>query len=132
MLLAGTLASLWLAAWAGILADLVARTGGDAASATPDGGVRAAVRATGLVPVLLLAFACVAVAIPLPERVPTWPPRSSRWFFAGTLGRMLAAPFFSVKLPDFFMADQLTSQLQGISDLLYTVRVFRFSFVLSP
>ena len=39
------------------------------------------------------------------------------------VGRMLAAPFFAVKLPDFFMADQLVSQLQGISDLLYTVRI---------
>jgi hypothetical protein len=119
LLLAGTLATLWLVAWAGILADLVARTGGAAASA-PDGGVMGAVRATGLVPVLLLAAVVVAFAVPLPERLPTWPPRSSRWFFAGTVGRMLAAPFFAVKLPDFFMADQLTSQLQGISDLLYT------------
>lgn len=121
MLLAGTLATLWLVAWAGILADLVARTSGDEA-AEADGGVAGAVRATGLVPVLLLAAVCVAVALPLPERLPTWPLRSSRWFFAGTAGRMLAAPFFAVKLPDFFMADQLISQLQGISDLLYTVR----------
>ena len=121
LLLAGTIATLWLVAWAGILADLVARTDDDASN--PASGVQSAVRATGLVPVLLLAAGVIAFAMPMPERVLTWPPRSSRWFFAGTVGRMLAAPFFAVKLPDFFMADQLVSQLQGISDLLYTVRL---------
>ena len=62
LLLAGTLSALWLAAWAGILADLVARAQRD------EDAVQDSVRATGLVPVLLLAAATLCVAIPLPER----------------------------------------------------------------
>jgi hypothetical protein len=71
------LSALWLSAWAGILADLIARVdGGDA-----DGdGVEDAVHATGLVPVLLLAAAVLAVIIPLPERCAA--DVASRAFFA--------------------------------------------------
>ncbi len=71
LLLAGTLSTLWLCAWAGILADLVkglqrAKETGAAADAAD--GLADAVRETGLVPVLLLAVALVAIIIPLPER----------------------------------------------------------------
>jgi hypothetical protein len=74
LLLAGTLSTLWLCAWAGILADLVkglqrAKETGAAADAA--NGLADAVRETGLVPVLLLAVALVAIIIPLPERCDT-------------------------------------------------------------
>ncbi|KAG4402030.1 hypothetical protein GLYMA_02G110600v4 [Glycine max] len=38
--------------------------------------------------------------------------RSSRFFFIRCLFRCICAPFFTVRLPDFFLADQLTSQFQ--------------------
>ena len=69
MLLAGTLSALWLVAWAGMLGDLVARLthDGNAVADNAD-AVADNVEAVGLVPVLLLAAAMVAVAIPLPQR----------------------------------------------------------------
>ncbi|KAF7809095.1 phosphate transporter PHO1-like protein 10-like [Senna tora] len=38
--------------------------------------------------------------------------RSSRFFFIRCLFRCICAPFYPVTLPDFFLADQLTSQVQ--------------------
>ncbi|XP_027361243.1 phosphate transporter PHO1 homolog 10 isoform X2 [Abrus precatorius] len=38
--------------------------------------------------------------------------RSSRFFFIQCLFRCICAPLFLVRLPDFFLADQLTSQFQ--------------------
>ncbi|KAK7274866.1 hypothetical protein RIF29_15967 [Crotalaria pallida] len=39
--------------------------------------------------------------------------RSSRFFFIRCLFRCICAPFFRVRLPDFILADQLTSQAQA-------------------
>lgn len=40
--------------------------------------------------------------------------RSSRIFFLKCIWRCIFAPFYEVTLPDFFMGDQLTSQVQAI------------------
>ncbi|ESQ28297.1 hypothetical protein EUTSA_v10018151mg [Eutrema salsugineum] len=40
--------------------------------------------------------------------------RSSRLFFIRTLVHCICAPLYEVTLPDFFLADQLTSQVQAI------------------
>ncbi|RHN55444.1 putative SPX domain-containing protein [Medicago truncatula] len=46
--------------------------------------------------------------------------RSSRFFFIRSLFRCICAPFFTVTLMDFFLADQLTSQFQSFrSFVLY-------------
>ncbi|KAK9194367.1 hypothetical protein WN944_005072 [Citrus x changshan-huyou] len=43
--------------------------------------------------------------------------RSSRFFFLASLFHCIAAPLHKVTLQDFFMADQLTSQVQAIRSL---------------
>eukprot|EP00898_Chlorokybus_atmophyticus_P006408 jgi/Chlat1/6769/Chrsp50S06485 len=45
--------------------------------------------------------------------------RSSRKFFLSTLVRLMCAPFISVKLPDFFLGDQLTSQVRYFYDMQF-------------
>ena len=115
LLIAGLLTAGWLIAWAGILGTLVAELQEDVSS-----GVAASVRKTGLLPVLLLAATLLLMAAPLPARLPQWPPRASRAFFCSVWLHTLAAPFVAVRLPQFFLADQLVSQSQGLSDLMYT------------
>ncbi|XP_065860486.1 phosphate transporter PHO1 homolog 10-like isoform X2 [Euphorbia lathyris] len=43
--------------------------------------------------------------------------RSSRFFFNRCLFRCICAPLYKVRLPDFFLADHLTSQFQAIRSL---------------
>lgn len=43
--------------------------------------------------------------------------RSSRCFFIKCLFRCIFAPFYEVTLPDFFLADQLTSQISAIRSI---------------
>ncbi|KAK8699746.1 hypothetical protein V6N13_115824 [Hibiscus sabdariffa] len=43
--------------------------------------------------------------------------RSTRFFFIKSLFRCLCAPLYRVTLPDFFLADHLTSQIQAIRSL---------------
>ncbi|WCJ22200.1 EXS (ERD1/XPR1/SYG1) family protein [Euphorbia peplus] len=43
--------------------------------------------------------------------------RSSRFFFNRCLFRCICAPLYKVRLPDFFLADHLTSQVQAIRSL---------------
>ncbi|XP_055805337.1 phosphate transporter PHO1 homolog 9-like isoform X2 [Solanum dulcamara] len=47
--------------------------------------------------------------------------RSSRFFFIKCVWRCLCAPLYKVTLPDFFLADQLTSQVQAIRSLQFYV-----------
>ncbi|CAN4082619.1 unnamed protein product [Withania somnifera] len=47
--------------------------------------------------------------------------RSSRFFFLRTAWHCLCAPLYKVTLPDFLLADQLTSQVQAIRNLQFYV-----------
>ncbi|XP_006338427.1 phosphate transporter PHO1 homolog 3-like [Solanum tuberosum] len=47
--------------------------------------------------------------------------RSSRFFFLRTAWHCLCAPLYKVTLPDFILADQLTSQVQAIRSLQFYV-----------
>ncbi|KAF3503495.1 hypothetical protein F2Q69_00039641 [Brassica cretica] len=47
--------------------------------------------------------------------------RASRYFFIGSVIRCILSPLYKVILPDFFLADQLTSQVQAFRSLLFYV-----------
>ncbi|XP_057530739.1 phosphate transporter PHO1 homolog 10-like [Amaranthus tricolor] len=47
--------------------------------------------------------------------------RSSRYFLIQCLFRCICAPFYEVTLPDFFLADQLTSQVQAIRSIEFYI-----------
>lgn len=47
--------------------------------------------------------------------------RSSRFFFLRTAWHCICAPLYKVTLPDFILADQLTSQIQAIRSLQFYV-----------
>lgn len=47
--------------------------------------------------------------------------RSSRFFLLHCAWHCVCAPLYKVSLPDFFLADQLTSQVQGFRSLLFYV-----------
>ncbi|XP_073130600.1 phosphate transporter PHO1 homolog 10 isoform X2 [Henckelia pumila] len=47
--------------------------------------------------------------------------RSSRFFLIKCVFHCICAPFYKVTLPDFFLADQLTSQIQALRTLEYYV-----------
>ncbi|KAK6788454.1 hypothetical protein RDI58_012252 [Solanum bulbocastanum] len=47
--------------------------------------------------------------------------RSSRWFLIRCVFRCICAPLYKVTLPDFFLADQLTSQVEAIRSLEYYI-----------
>ncbi|XP_010460272.1 PREDICTED: phosphate transporter PHO1 homolog 7 [Camelina sativa] len=47
--------------------------------------------------------------------------RSSRVFFLTVVFRCIAAPLYKVNLPDFFLADQLTSQVQALRSLEFYI-----------
>ncbi|GFP98201.1 phosphate transporter pho1 homolog 9 [Phtheirospermum japonicum] len=47
--------------------------------------------------------------------------RSSRYFLIHCTWRCICAPLYKVTLPDFFLADQLTSQVQAIRSLQYYI-----------
>ncbi|KDP41236.1 hypothetical protein JCGZ_15643 [Jatropha curcas] len=47
--------------------------------------------------------------------------RSNRFFFLTCLFHCIAAPLYKVTLPDFFLADQLTSQVQAIRSLEFYI-----------
>ncbi|KAM7520707.1 hypothetical protein LguiB_019669 [Lonicera macranthoides] len=65
----------------------------------------------GLVIVLLLIMFCPFDIIY----------RENRFFFIKCIWHCLCAPLYKVTLPDFFLADQLTSQVQAIRNLLFYV-----------
>ncbi|KAL2904023.1 Phosphate transporter PHO1-like protein 10 [Bienertia sinuspersici] len=47
--------------------------------------------------------------------------RSSRYFLIKRLFRCICAPFYEVTLPDFFLADQLTSQVSAIRSIEFYI-----------
>ncbi|XP_004298410.1 PREDICTED: phosphate transporter PHO1 homolog 3-like [Fragaria vesca subsp. vesca] len=50
--------------------------------------------------------------------------RSSRYFFLVCVFHCICAPLYKVTLPDFFLADQLTSQVQAIRSLEFYICYF--------
>lgn len=111
--------------------DLALRLDEASGRAALSGGAGAAA-SEALLPAILLAVLVAAALAPVPEGSPSsspllhraasacWPRRASRGFFFRAFAAMLAAPLASVRLPDFFLADQLVSQPLAIADLLYT------------
>ncbi|CAH2044974.1 unnamed protein product [Thlaspi arvense] len=71
---------------------------------------------TELVPLALLL--CLMMTLFCPLNIIY---RSSRYFFIGCVFRCLLSPLYKVILPDFFLADQLTSQVQTFRNMLFYV-----------
>ncbi|KAL7260645.1 hypothetical protein ACSBR1_006332 [Camellia fascicularis] len=71
---------------------------------------------TELVPMGLLVFLIVILFCPFNIIY-----RSSRFFLLLCVFHCLCAPLYKVKLPDFFLADQLTSQVQAFRSLEFYV-----------
>ncbi|KAK8522877.1 hypothetical protein V6N12_056570 [Hibiscus sabdariffa] len=67
---------------------------------------------TGLFPLGLVAIVLIILFCPFNIAY-----RSTRFFFIKSLFRCLCAPLYRVTLPDFFLADHLTSQIQAIRSL---------------
>lgn len=65
----------------------------------------------GLVVLLVVVFICPLNVVY----------RSSRYFFLTCAFHCLLAPLYKVSLPDFFLADQLTSQVQAIRSLEFYI-----------
>ncbi|XP_059655037.1 phosphate transporter PHO1 homolog 3-like isoform X2 [Cornus florida] len=71
---------------------------------------------TELVPLLLLVLVIVLVICPFNIMY-----RANRFFFLTCLFHCICAPLYKVTLPDFFLADQLTSQVQAIRSLEFYI-----------
>ncbi|KAF3444793.1 hypothetical protein FNV43_RR14486 [Rhamnella rubrinervis] len=71
---------------------------------------------TELVPVALVIIVLLIMLCPVNIIC-----RSSRYFFIQCLFHSLCAPLYKVTLPDFFMSDQLTSQVQAFRSLEFYV-----------
>ncbi|KAM7267352.1 hypothetical protein ACFE04_009518 [Oxalis oulophora] len=69
-----------------------------------------------LVPLAILIFLFLIIVCPFNIIY-----RSSRIFLIGCAFRSLAAPFYKVILPDFFLADQVTSQVQALRNLEFYI-----------
>ncbi|CAN6894725.1 unnamed protein product [Brassica oleracea] len=76
---------------------------------------------TELIPLFLLALVVAITLCPFNILY-----RSSRFFFLTVLFRCIAAPFYTVNLPDFFLADQLTSQVQALRSLEFYICYYGF------
>ncbi|KAJ0251014.1 Phosphate transporter PHO1 4 [Hirschfeldia incana] len=76
---------------------------------------------TELIPLFLLALVFAITLCPFNILY-----RSSRFFFLAVLFRCIAAPFYTVNLPDFFLADQLTSQVQALRSLEFYICYYGF------
>ncbi|KFK29040.1 hypothetical protein AALP_AA7G080800 [Arabis alpina] len=76
---------------------------------------------TELIPLFLLVLVMVIVLFPFNILY-----RSSRLFFLSILFRCIAAPLYKVNLPDFFLADQLTSQVQAVRSLEFYICYYGF------
>ncbi|KAL0798439.1 hypothetical protein Bca101_053614 [Brassica carinata] len=76
---------------------------------------------TELIPLFLLALVFAITLCPFNILY-----RSSRFFFLTVLFRCIAAPFYTVNLPDFFLADQLTSQVQALRSLEFYICYYGF------
>ncbi|CAL1360355.1 unnamed protein product [Linum trigynum] len=71
---------------------------------------------TELIPLGLLTLLLVLLFLPFNILY-----RSSRFFLLTCIFHCIAAPLYKVTLPDFFLADQLTSQVQAIRSLEFYV-----------
>ncbi|MCL7041959.1 hypothetical protein MKW94_001429 [Papaver nudicaule] len=71
---------------------------------------------TELVPLILVIFVFLVTVCPFNIVY-----RSSRYFLLVCLFHCICAPLYKVLLPDFFLADQLTSQVQAIRSVEYYI-----------
>ncbi|WCJ22198.1 EXS (ERD1/XPR1/SYG1) family protein [Euphorbia peplus] len=71
---------------------------------------------TELLPLILLVVLLVLLLLPLNVLY-----RSARFFFLTCIFHCIAAPLYKVTLPDFFLADQLTSQVQLLRSVEFYV-----------
>ncbi|KAK8526046.1 hypothetical protein V6N13_017114 [Hibiscus sabdariffa] len=71
---------------------------------------------TELLPLMLVV--CLFIILFLPFNILY---RSSRFFLLTCLFHCICAPLYKVTLPDFFLADQLTSQVQAIRSLEFYI-----------
>ncbi|XP_010527936.1 PREDICTED: phosphate transporter PHO1 homolog 3 [Tarenaya hassleriana] len=71
---------------------------------------------TELLPLFLLVAMIVVLILPFNIFY-----RSSRFFFLTCLFHCLAAPLYKVTLPDFFLGDQLTSQVQALRSIEFYI-----------
>ncbi|XP_010495726.1 PREDICTED: phosphate transporter PHO1 homolog 3-like [Camelina sativa] len=71
---------------------------------------------TELLPLILLAAMFMVLVLPF-----NYFYRSSRYFFLTCLFHCLAAPLYKVTLPDFFLGDQLTSQVQALRSIEFYI-----------
>ncbi|CAA7031202.1 unnamed protein product [Microthlaspi erraticum] len=71
---------------------------------------------TELLPLFLLFALFVVLVLPFNVFY-----RSSRFFFLTCLFHCLAAPLYKVTLPDFFLGDQLTSQVQALRSIEFYI-----------
>ncbi|KAH0923970.1 hypothetical protein HID58_023988 [Brassica napus] len=71
---------------------------------------------TELLPLFLLGAMLLVLVLPLNILY-----RSSRFFFLTCLFHFLAAPLYKVTLPDFFLGDQLTSQVQALRSIQFYI-----------
>ncbi|KAE8724608.1 Phosphate transporter PHO1-like protein 5 [Hibiscus syriacus] len=71
---------------------------------------------TEIVPLILVVVVFVILFLPFNILF-----RSSRFFFLTCLFHSLLAPLYKVRLPDFFLADQLTSQVQAFRSLEFYI-----------
>ncbi|XP_039047120.1 phosphate transporter PHO1 homolog 3-like isoform X5 [Hibiscus syriacus] len=71
---------------------------------------------TEIVPLILVVVVIVILFLPFNILY-----RSSRFFFLNCLFHSILAPLYKVRLPDFFLADQLTSQIQAFRSLEFYI-----------
>ncbi|KAK9107501.1 hypothetical protein Syun_023512 [Stephania yunnanensis] len=71
---------------------------------------------TELIPLALVAFVLLVTFCPFNIVY-----RSSRFFLIGCAFHCIAAPLYKVTLPDFFLADQTTSQVQALRSLEFYI-----------
>ncbi|XP_054793044.1 phosphate transporter PHO1 homolog 3-like isoform X2 [Prosopis cineraria] len=71
---------------------------------------------TELIPLILVLFVIVILSCPFNIMY-----RSSRLFFLTCLFHCICAPLYKVTLPDFFLADQFTSQVQALRSLEFYI-----------
>ncbi|KAL1202615.1 Phosphate transporter PHO1-like protein [Cardamine amara subsp. amara] len=71
---------------------------------------------TELLPLFLLIALFIVLVLPF-----NFFYRSSRFFFLTCLFHCLAAPLYKVTLPDFFLGDQLTSQVQALRSIEFYI-----------
>ncbi|KAJ0263300.1 Phosphate transporter PHO1 4 [Hirschfeldia incana] len=76
---------------------------------------------TKLIPLFLLALVIAITICPFNILY-----RPSRFFFLMALFHCIAAPFYTVNFPDFFLADQLTSQVQALRSLEFYICYYGF------